>query len=340
MVANLTGPSHVPPNSLSHNAMKRRHAFTLVELLVVIAIIGILVSLLLPAVQMAREAARRTQCKNHLRQLGIALHLYHDNQRTFPSGYIRSPQPDSTAGTSSPVLRWDAPPPGLNIEPSQPGWSWAALMLPFLEQNPLKEAIPFYVAVENPAVAALRTTPLSVLTCPSDVNTGVFTVLDENNQPLGEAATNSYVSCFGSFGLINTNPDLGSGLFQRNSGHRMADIKDGASLTIAFGERGAILAKAPWAGVMTGGTCRTTPGAPVYSSVVEKAPSMVLVRMGNRSLNSPYSEPYDFFSAHPELVQFTFADGSVRPIGSDIAVPVLHALATRRGGEAIEDPDF
>jgi prepilin-type N-terminal cleavage/methylation domain-containing protein len=319
--------------------MKRRDAFTLVELLVVIAIIGILVSLLLPAVQMAREAARRTGCKNNLRQLGIALHLYHDAQGKFPSGYIRSAQPTVPAGGGE-VLRWDAAPPGLDIEPSQPGWAWAALMLPFIEQNPLQESIRFHIAVENPAMAAQRTTTLAILTCPSDVGTGVFTVLDENNQPLGEAASNSYAACFGSFGLINTDPDKGSGLFQRNSGYRMRDIKDGASVTIAFGERGCILAKAPWAGVMTGGTCRTTPGAPVYSSVVEKAPSMALARMGNRNLNSPYSEPYDFFSAHPELVFFTFADGSVRPLTSDTSVPLMHALATRQGGEAIDDPDF
>lgn len=320
--------------------MKHRKAFTLVELLVVIAIIGILVSLLLPAVQMAREAARRTQCKNHLRQLGVALHLYHDNQRTFPSGYIRSPQGNAPPSSGGGIKRWDAAPPGLDIESSQPGWSWAALMLPFIEQNPLKEALPYHLAVEDPAVAELRTTPLSLLVCPSDVHTGIFTVMDENNLPLGKAATNSYVTCFGSFGLINTDPDHGSGLFQRNSGHRMADIKDGTSHTIAFGERGCILAQAPWVGVMTGGTCRTTPGAPVYSSVVEKAPSMVLVRMGNRSLNSPYSEPYDFFSAHPDLVMFTFADGSVRPLTNGIKVPLLHALATRRGGESIDDPDF
>jgi hypothetical protein len=172
------------------------------------------------------------------------------------------------------------------------------------------------------------------------VDPGVFTVLDENNQPLGRAASNSYVACFGSFGLINTDPDNGSGLFQRNSHHRMRDIRDGTGVTIAFGERGCILAKAPWAGVMTGGTCRTTAGAPVYSSVVEKAPSMALARMGNRSLNSPYSEPYDFFSAHPEIVLFAFADGAVHALSSDIEVPMMHALATRRGGEAIEDPPF
>ncbi len=214
------------------------------------------------------------------------------------------------------------------------------MLLPFIEQHPLQEAILFHLPVEDPAVAKLRTVPLAVLTCPSDTNTGTFTVLDENNQPLGDAASNSYAACFGSFGLINTDPDHGTGLFQRNSRHRLADIKDGTSYTIALGERGCILARSPWAGVLTGGTCRTTPGAPVYSAVVEKAPSMVLVRMGNRNLNSPYSEPYDFFSAHPELVMFAFADGSVRPLSSDIDVPLLHALATRRGNETIEDGDF
>jgi prepilin-type N-terminal cleavage/methylation domain-containing protein len=318
--------------------MHRRTAFSLVELLVVIAIVGLLMSLLLPAVQAVREAARRMHCQNNLKQIGLALQLYHSNLGSFPSGYIYDgptpPAPTAPGTQSVSGRRWDAPPPNLKIEPSHPGWGWAALMLPFIEQNPLGERIPWGTSVELPECADIRTARLAHLVCPSDSAAGMFTVLDENNAELGLAASNSYVACFGAMGLINTHPDFGNGIFQRNSRVRLSDVKDGTSQTMSIGERGAMFAKSPWAGVMTGGTCRTTPGAPVYSAVTEKAPSMVLARIGNRTLNSPFSEPYDFFSPHPSVVNFVFVDGAVHSLHTSIDVVVLRALATRQGGES------
>ena len=312
--------------------MKRRLGFTLVELLVVIGIIGVLASLILPAVQAARESARRTQCKNNLRQIGMALHLYHDARKSFPSAYIRGTY--RTTGDDVPShRRFDAPPPDLVIPPSQPGWGWAALLLPYVEQEGLHRDIDFGVPVEDPASNEVRRMKLVHLVCSTDYNTGVYTILDDNNAPLAQAATNSYAACFGSRGLINTDPDTGNGVFQRNSAHRIADILDGLSNTLAIGERGCIMAQSAWAGAMTGGTIRTTAGAPVYTSVVEKAPAIVLARVGNRLLNSPYSEPYDFFSAHGQVVQFAFADSSVRTLNTSIELRVLHALATRNVGD-------
>ncbi len=324
-----------------------RRAFTLVELLVVIAIVGVLMALLLPAVQAAREAARTTSCRNNLRQWGLALHMYHDAYEVLPAGYLANagskifkPQPPTDDGVKihgdSPFerLRFDAPPPTpFEIDPQTPGWNWAALSLPFIEGRTLHAQIDFNVPVEDPRHQSVRTTTMKALICPSDQRTGVFTVLDETNEPVADAHTSSYVACFGSYGLINLEPENGNGLFQRNSGHRFAGILDGTSNTIAIGERGSILTQVPWAGVITGGTCRTTPGAPVYSAVVEKPPVMALVRIGNRTLNSPYSEPYDFFSAHRGTVYFTYADGSVHGLSSSIAMPVLHALATRESGD-------
>ena len=111
--------------------------------------------------------------------------------------------------------------------------------------------------------------------------------------------------------------------------YRSLDVRDGLSKTLAIGERAAMFAKSPWAGVMTGGTVRTTPGAPVYTAIVELSPAMVMARMGNRSLNSPLSEPYDFFSSHGEVVFFAFADSSVQGLTSGVDPDVLHALATR-----------
>jgi hypothetical protein len=245
---------------------------------------------------------------------------------------------------------FDAPPPTVVLQPNGPGWGWAALLLPFVEQTGLHEEIDFHLPVEHAQNAAPRVRELSHLICPSDTGAGVFTVLDELNAPLAQAATNSYAACFASYALpgngsgkhggmflINTDPDHGNGLFQRNSRVQYKDVIDGLTHTIAIGERAALFAKGPWAGVMTGGTIRTTPGAPVYTATVELAPTMVMARAGKWSLNSPYSEPYDFFSAHADLVHFLFADASVQTLTSSTDHGVFHALATRNGREELGD---
>jgi prepilin-type processing-associated H-X9-DG protein len=160
-------------------------------------------------------------------------------------------------------------------------------------------------------------------------------VYSQVNDVIATAHTNSYAACFGFSGLINTLPDSGNGVFFRNSHIRFADITDGTSNTIAIGERGAMFAQTPWAGVMTDGTVRTTPGAPVYTAIVELAPTMVMARIGYKALHDPYCEPYDFFSPHQGVVQFVFADGSVHPLSTLVNVEVLQALATRAGNESI-----
>jgi type II secretory pathway pseudopilin PulG len=311
----------------------------LVELLVVIAIIGVLVALAGPAIQFARESARRTQCRNNLKQLGLGLQMYHDTFGSFPSGYIYNgpplPPPPPIPSDTSQTRIVDAPPPQPVFQANGPGWGWAALMLPFVEQQAASDQIPFHLAVEAPGSEVVRSITMAHLTCPSDTRTGVYTVLHELNGPIGPAATNSYAACFGSGGLMNTDPDYGTGIFQRNSHVRNDDIGDGLTHTIALGERCAMFAQAPWAGVMTGGTVRTTPSAPVYGAVTELAPAMALARIGNRILNSPYSEPYDFFSPHIVVVFFVFADGSVQGLSTSTDHDTLHSLATREGGEVV-----
>ncbi len=103
---------------------------------------------------------------------------------------------------------------------------------------------------------------IPTLVCPSDTVTGVFQVWDELNAPLAQAASNSYAACFGSYGLMNTDPDHGNGLFQRNSGIRFRDIPDGLSQTLAIGERAGGFARSPWAGVMTAGPSGPPPAPP------------------------------------------------------------------------------
>ena len=277
--------------------------------------------------------------------MGLALQNYEQTHRGFPPGYIYKKPDDGTDTAPAPAVTkmrriaplWDELPLPQSAKRAKqdPGWGWAAFLLPYLEENVLAKRIDWELSVDAPENATARTTLLLVFQCPTDVDVGRFSVLDDNNDLIAEAATNSYVACFGSFGLINAAPDDGNGLFQRNSNHGAQDVTDGLSKTIAIGERGAIVAQSPWAGVMSGGTCRTRVGAPVYTAVTEAAPAMVMARFGKRTLNSPFSEPYDFFSPHATKVHFVFADASARGMATDTDLEILHALATRNGKEVL-----
>jgi prepilin-type N-terminal cleavage/methylation domain-containing protein/prepilin-type processing-associated H-X9-DG protein len=298
-----------------------RRGFTLVELLVVIAIIAVLIGLLLPAVQKVREAASRVSCQNNLHQIGLALHLYHDGQGSFPPGYRCQPvnpnDPDQTA----------------------PGWGWAALLLPYLEQGNLAQQINLNLPVEDPNNLAARTTVVKVYVCPSDRSTGLFTIYDKNGAPLAQAATNSYAACHGTGDDLDEELDDFNGMFSRNSRVRFADVTDGTGTTIAVGEHGSFFTQTPWAGPVGFGTTRVTPGAPTTNpTAVEDAPTQTLVHVAVHPLNDPSSDPEDFFAPHTGAGMFLFVDGSVRPVRTGVSIAVLQALATRDGGEVV-NPD-
>jgi prepilin-type N-terminal cleavage/methylation domain-containing protein/prepilin-type processing-associated H-X9-DG protein len=300
-----------------------RFGFTLIELLVVIAIIGVLIGLLLPAVQKVREAANRASCQNNLHQIGLALHNYHDGQRSFPSGYRCQPvnpnNPDQTA----------------------PGWGWAALLLPHIEQGNLAQQINFNLPVEDPSNLAARTTIVKPYVCPSDRSTGLFTIYDKNNTPLAQAATNSYAACHGIGVDLDEELDDFNGMFSRNSRVRFADVTDGTSSTIAIGERGSFFTQTPWAGAVSFGTTRITPGAPTNNATaIEDAPTQTLVHVAVHTVNDPNSDPEDFFTPHTGTANFLFVDGSVRPVRTGISISVLQALATRNGGEVVDPDDY
>ena len=178
-----------------------RRGFTLIELLVVIAIIGVLIALLLPAVQAAREAARRSQCSNNLKQIGLALHNYHSALNTFPMGA-------SLNGTTN---TWQ-------------DWSAIALLLPFMEQQPLYSSINFAFGPQvnlTPNTTAYNTV-INTLLCPSDGNAG-------------KVNTNNYHASVGTTTFGHDAP-YSTGMFAMQNNYSTADITDGTSTTIAFAE--------------------------------------------------------------------------------------------------------
>ena len=308
----------MPSTALRRNALR---GFTLIELLVAIAIIGVLIALILPAVQAAREAARRTLCKNNLKQIGLALHNYHDTVRAFPPGYISV---DS-----------------LNPENTAPGWGWGSMLLPYLDQATVFNSCNFDLAVEHLANSTVRATLLEVFMCPTDPKTGLFDVTDASGAVRAtQVATNSYAACFGSGGEIGQTPDAGNGMFYRNSQIRVRDILDGTNSTFAIGERAAVLTQTPWAGAVAFGVARVTPDAPVYSNAIEEAPVQVLAHTGSHTLDDHESDPDDFFSPHKGGVHFLMGDGSVRFLKSTMDFGVLHALSTRAGSEMLEATDY
>lgn len=198
--------------------------FTLIELLVVIAIIAILVALLLPAVQQAREAARRTQCRNNLRQIGLATHNYHDTHGAFPSGYIvRNISATEMAPAETPH--------------NGPGFAWGTMILPMIDQAPLYNQLNFSLNAHDVPNIGLGGTVLSAFRCQSDPAPDTFEVTDGsgNVYRLGSA---NYVGIFG-YGSVSMHAGQpqGPGIFYRNSRTRMRDIRDGTSNTIMVGER-------------------------------------------------------------------------------------------------------
>ncbi len=185
------------------NRLRCKPAFTLVEMLVSISIIGILIGLLLPAVQMARESARSTQCSNNLHQIGIALHGYHDARKTLPPG----------------CLQWR--PPGGPSSFKQ--FAWSAYILPYLEQVPLYEAINFNVAYDHPLNAEAGAVRLSSYICPSAIAPA----------PGGLGKTD-YAGLYGQ--RLTTFTNTNNGVFIYNKAFTFAMIRDGLSQTICVAE--------------------------------------------------------------------------------------------------------
>lgn len=342
--------------------MRRSHsrpssAFTLVELLVVIAIIGILVSLLLPAVQAAREAARRMQCTNHLKQWGLAMHNYHDTYKTFPS-----------------VGGFDA----------KHGWGFLPLALSFVEQNPLADQVDFCrLPVTHNVHTAVRQAKVPILWCPSDPGSRT---LNDRAMPIGGgtpdgtpagrwiATVTNYVGSYGD-GFNNIPSDVygGDGALARygaggcasnntttataacpspgtgyggGPNHRgifnylgnsaavsMADILDGTSNTVLMGHTTTFASSTSLIWCSSTGAVNGT-SIPINFALKRCKGTPGLAANGCNGLASSWMSR-GFHSWHPGGTVSCMADGSVQFVPETIDLRVHNAMGSRAGGESI-----
>ena len=292
-----------------------RRGFTLIELLVVIAIIAVLIALLLPAVQQAREAARRTQCRNNLHQIALALHNYHDTHGLFPPGMVIGVDTSGSAGWSGAV----------------PFTTWTTLLLPFLDEvavyNSYNFDISSHLGPNNTAVAS----NFQQLNCPSDSGP---TQISLHSPMWGPTTYNGVCGTWGGRGTNQWNlsgkPVSASagvigdslGMFYGNSRVRVRDIRDGTSQTVVVGEvrrnsatSGCCVWAMEWYGHSWSGTY--WPMNP-----------------------SGANEIYSFASMHEGGSFFTFADGSVKFLSENIDMTTYRALSTCAGNELVDDEDY
>lgn len=300
--------------------MKSRvRGFTLIELLVVIAIIAILIALLLPAVQQAREAARRTQCKNNLKQIGLALHNYNDIYGSFPMGYVDIGTPD-------------------NGNVMDGGWSWASMILPQIDQAPLYNQFDFkflphgegstFAQVKNNS--KLCATPQIAFSCPTDIKP---TTMSKHNAGtkgyISAMATTSYAGVHGPFAgapctaspFSFTPAQALLGTFSVNTTRTFRDLTDGTSNIIVVGEVAMQMQNQNNPNSMLYGSVTQAGGTDCTNNALGNASMFQHVRGCLVKINAPLAVGgifKAFSSGHTGGAHFTMGDGSVRFISENI----------------------
>jgi len=296
------------------NRKMSRTAFTLIELLVVIAIIAILIALLLPAVQQAREAARRTQCRNNLKQFGLAFHNYHDVYTVFPHGLFDTGSPDvCNTGRC---------------------WGWGVGILPYIDQAPLYNTFaPGTNGGNMPNPGGDVSRPLPVFSCPSDIGGPTNSFFHDDTASGGEYGKSNYTISADLARNVN-----GPTSFDWLATYSIRDVTDGTSNTIMVGERALTRSSFPrkypganWPGRGPGSTasveflsnfppntqvsgnwaCETTPG------------THTTVNCGN---TDPNATRYALSSMHEGGVHILMCDGAVRFLGENIDTTITNAV--------------
>jgi prepilin-type processing-associated H-X9-DG protein/prepilin-type N-terminal cleavage/methylation domain-containing protein len=304
--------------------IQARKAWTLIELLVVIAIIAVLIGLLVPAVQQVREAANRAQCANNLKQIGLALHGFHDVRHRFPPGHVQGPLPQ--AGVYQPVRH-----------------GWAPYILPFIEQRQLLDRYRWDLDSPDPLNQPVLAAHLKVFQCPSAPEQDRFMTFAAFSWG-GKAACGDYAPTFVvdsvlvQGGWIDRPADY-RGVLVPNYMTRCSEITDGTANTILLSEVAGrprqwragrpgpdqSVLGGPWAGFNTGVILQGS------THDGESRPGPCAVNCTNER---------EVYSFHPGGANAVFADGSVRFLKADINIRILAALITRAGGEVISAADY
>lgn len=344
-----------------------RLGFTLIELLVVIAIIGVLVALLLPAVQRAREAARRTGCMSNLRQIAVAMHNYHDAHGVLPPAYVGSPRASgSIEGVTFPDNNRNGP----------SGFAWGMMLLPFLDQGPAYERFDPKQACWAEVNAEGARQKIAVFLCPSstggsdgfavqkgDYKSGDPTLSTTPYAPEHFFAHAHYVTNAGrlepwgsdrwnNYGMDLSLPNATGhridGPFYRNSKMRMKDVSDGLAQTVFIGEHSSIVSDKTWVGVIPGAA--TCPKPRFWFSDCNAAGALVSAHSGPdpadlpdviiHAPNNPFCHTCGMYSEHVSGGHVMFGDGAVRFMQEAIDPFTWSALSTARGNDLIQDSTF
>jgi prepilin-type N-terminal cleavage/methylation domain-containing protein/prepilin-type processing-associated H-X9-DG protein len=304
-------------------------AFTLVELLVVIAIIGILVALLLPAVQAAREAARRTQCINNFKQVGVATHSYHTAKKYFPTGI------DMITHTYPCTLPAAHP----RLKSGVFGWGWGTFILPYLEENTLHDSIKFYNVRDADIIRPISNfraggARVNAFICPSDTRgyeliSAVGGAQYANGAPeedfgktnMAGVADSRDWTCDENKSYPRVDAD---GVMFQTSKLPVAKITDGTSKTLMIGEVVGGLASSNFGFYwLTWNVLHTANGINLASKIEPQRANSV--------------DEGSFASFHPGGCHFLFCDGHATFVSEDISQDVLTALTTRAGGETVSE---
>lgn len=339
----------------------KRRGFTLVELLVVIAIIGILVALLLPAIQAAREAARRSQCSNNLKQIGVAIHNYHDTFKAMPMGYTNDfGWAQNYSGQN--YAHHVSPPPTSEstVQRYYASWSWSAYIAPFMELTAQYETLDvtgMYAAQSllNAASQEIIRTPVASFRCPSDTgkdphNSGEYRPADANGTRRDVASANYAGVCDDNSASIDNRQNNCSGVFFVDSEIGFQDVLDGTSSVMMVGERCRYRPHARCSLLQDCGAATLFVVGASNQLSHENRANAAAVGSAARGINwdstvttpgpcdNLWNAKSSFHSVHPGGAQFVLVDASTHFISQDVDLTTFRRLAHRADGNPVKVP--